>query len=340
MNLKFPRQVWAGSHIKNAKQMRRQVINGQSEFNTWINLFNGRCNCYTTIYNFRQFRNGIMVDSSVVLDRAFLDFDVHDDSLTMKDAWEDLKLAIDYLNQMDYYHTMFFSGRGFHVFVFGLETDSIRNIQAFHHEMKKICIHGTLDDSSNASPTKLRRVPNTMNMNNELYCIPLVPEDLTKNIEYILDLAKTPRFIPQKMYGNTRAKWPKAKPIEDVGIEISPPKREGKLPIIPCLHNAVMVGNPSHEARVYLVQWFRDLLTLGKREINYQNQMEVTEIILDEIEKIASNEDVWLDWDKNESRKHITYIVKGGYNAPFCNTLISKGYCIGKCWRYPEPNAL
>ena len=60
MKLKFPRQVWAGSHIKNAKQMRRQVINGQSEFNTWINLFNGRCNCYTTIYNFRQFRNGIM----------------------------------------------------------------------------------------------------------------------------------------------------------------------------------------------------------------------------------------------------------------------------------------
>ena len=35
-----------------------------------------------------------------------------------------------------------------------------------------------------------------------------------------------------------------------------------------------------------------------------------------------------------------SHIVKGGYNAPFCITLISKGYCIGKCWRYPEPNAL
>ena len=83
-----------------------------------------------------------------------------------------------------------------------------------------------------------------------------------KDVDFILELATQPRFIKQKLYGYTRAVWPKAKPIEDVGIEISPPERKGNLPIIPCLHNAVMVGNPSHEARVYLVQWYRDLLTL------------------------------------------------------------------------------
>ena len=337
MKLDFPRQVWAGSHIKSAIQMRRQVINSQNEYNTWIKMFNGRCHCYTTIYNFNQFRNGIMVDSSVVLDRAFLDFDVHDLSLSMKNAWSDLKVTIKYLQEKDYYYSMFFSGRGFHVFVFGNQTSSIRNIQAFHHEMKVLCSKGTLDDSSNASPTKLRRIPNTMNMNNELYCIPLVPEDLERGIDYVLDLAKSPRFIPQKIHGSKKLSWPKVKPIEDVGIEISPPKRDGALPLLPCLHNAIMVGNPSHEARVYLVQWYRDLLTLGKREITDQKiKLELCETILNEIRNIANNEEVWLDWDEAETKRHVNYIVNGGYNAPHCKTqLIPKGYCIGRCWRYP-----
>ena len=26
----------------------------------------------------------------------------------------------------------------------------------------------------------------------------------------------------------------------------------------------------------------------------------------------------------------------GGYIAPTCVKLISEGYCVGKCWRFPE----
>ena len=37
-------------------------------------------------------------------------------------------------------------------------------------------------------------------------------------------------------------------------------------------------------------------------------------------------------------RHHAQYTVSndGGYLAPTCEKLISEGYCVGKCWRYPE----
>ena len=44
--------------------------------------------------------------------------------------------------------------------------------------------------------------------------------------------------------------------------KIEPIIIEGRLPILPCLYNAIMVENPSHMARVYLVSWYRDLLTI------------------------------------------------------------------------------
>ena len=42
---------------------------------------------------------------------------------------------------------------------------------------------------------------------------------------------------------------------------VSVPSSVGKLPMLPCLYNAVMVENPSHIARAYLVSWYRDLLS-------------------------------------------------------------------------------
>ena len=71
--MKIPREVWAGSHLRNAPQMKRKIIFSKSEFITWFNLFNGKMNCYTTVYDFTDFSNGIKLEYSVVLDRMFLD---------------------------------------------------------------------------------------------------------------------------------------------------------------------------------------------------------------------------------------------------------------------------
>jgi hypothetical protein len=88
-----------------------------------------------------------------------------------------------------------------------------------------------------------------------------------------------------------------------------------------------------------LVQWYRDMLSLGNRNLNEDDKLKITEMIFQEIEKIAKQDDVWIDWNANTTRKAINYIVNGGYNAPQCDSaLIPKGYCIGRCWRYPNDN--
>ena len=98
-----------------------------------------------------------------------------------------------------------------------------------------------------------------------------------------------------------------------------------------------MVQNPGHYARVYLVQWYRDILSFGEREISLDNQKEITDTIMSELMEIASKPDVWLDWDYHKTHKYVWGIVSKGYNAPSCyKILIPQGYCIGKCWRYHD----
>ena len=115
------------------------------------------------------------------------------------------------------------------------------------------------------------------------------------------------------------------------------PDSIGRLPILPCLHNAITVENPSHYAMVYLTQWYRDLLSIGQREISLEAQNQIIAKIMEEFREIANVDGIWLDWDESKTRGHVEYIVIRGYNAPGCRSvLIPQGYCIGKCWRYND----
>lgn len=324
--------------------MKRKVVLSRNEYAEFVNAQNNRTNVYTTVYDFEHFSETAKVDSSVILDRIFLDFDGHDNDLEY--AWRDLKVVMNMVLEKNWKYTCFFSGRGFHLFLFGKPADNIRSIQTFFREIKshlkaKVSGKTTLDDRVGQS-TRLRRVPNTVNMSsnyfgNPLYCIPLKHTDLHMSIETILELATKPRHIPFKISGEMEVTFPDVPPIEAVEGEISVPKYTGKLPILPCLHNAIMTENPSHIARAYLVSWYRDLLT-GRRPLNsLKEKQEVLDLIVKEIKQLVeSNDEVWLDWDEQTTRKHAKFTVFGNYKTPFCNKLISEGYCVGKCWRYPD----
>jgi len=230
---------------------------------------------------------------------------------------------------------MYFSGKGFHIIVYGERVDDIRSIQAYFTDLVKN--YPTLDRSG-IQVKRLRRIPNTVNLSSEgpYFCIPITTIDLTSGLDFILNKAKTGNY-PSIKYGSKLLNWPKVKPIEMSDIEITPPKPPGELPILPCLYNAIMVENPGHYARVYLVQWYRDFLTTRERNIPYDRKQEVVEIIMNELKVIASKEDVWLDWHEPTTKKHVWFIVNGGYHAPSCkDKLIPQGYCPGKCWRYCE----
>ena len=325
--------------------MRRKVVLARNEYVEFVNAQNNRTNVYTTVYDFEYFSEKAKVESSVIIDRVFLDFDAHTDNLDM--AWRDVKLVMDLIINRNYEHTLFFSGRGFHLFVFGEPADNMRRVQTFFREIKQYLISKvgkgiTLDDRVGQT-TRLRRVPNTVNMSsadingNPYYCIPLTIDDLSLSLESILTLATSPRHIPFKKGGENKVVFPNAPPLEAIGGEISVPNTVGNLPMLPCLHNAVMTENPSHMSRAYLVSWYRDLIS-GYRDLTTTAEKTKTlELVIEELERVfAESDSVWLDWDKNETRKHARFTVFNNYNTPHCDKLISEGYCVGKCWRFPD----
>ena len=327
--------------------MKRKKMITRNDYIEFVNLHNNRTNVYTTVYDFEYFTESMPVEASVIIDRMFLDFDAHEEELDK--AWRDVRAVMQLVISNDYKHTLFFSGRGFHLFLFGKRTKNMRDVQTFFKEIKEYLVmkvgkKNTLDERVGQT-TRLRRVPNTVNMSssdgegNARYCIPLTVDDLSLDIEEILSMALKPRHIPFQKGGKNEVTFPKAPPIEAMKGSISVPSSGGKLPMLPCLHNAVMVENPTHLARAYLVSWYRDLLSGYTNLDNDGDKRKVHELIVDELERVfADSDSVWLDWDKNETIKHSRFTVNNNYNTPHCDRLISEGFCVGKCWRYSNAN--
>jgi len=310
--------------------MKRKIVKSKKEFVDWVNTYNGKMNCYTTVYDYADFTDNAKVDSSVIIDRMFLDFDAHDEPLV--NAYEDFRAVHEYFRSYNIKHDTIFSGKGFHIIAYGELADDIRSVQRYYSELAKD--YPTLDRTG-IQTNRLRRVPNTMNLStDEYYCTYINPRDYDRFNE---SLPKLKDIKTRQSFGNKLIQWPKVKPIAISEVEIEVPESLGTLPVLPCLHNAITVENPSHYARVYLVQWYRDLLSLSVREVDDKTKKQITDRIMTELETIASKDDIWLDWDEGKTKKHVEFIVGRGYHAPSCkNVLIPQGYCVGKCWRYDD----
>jgi len=310
--------------------MKRKIVKSKKEFVDWVNTYNGKMNCYTTVYDYADFTDNAKVDSSVVIDRMFLDFDAHDEPL--KNAYEDFRAVHEYLRSYNIKHDTIFSGKGFHIIAYGELADDIRSVQRYYSELAKD--YPTLDRTG-IQTNRLRRIPNTMNLStDEYYCTYINPRDYDRFKD---SLPKLKDIKTRQSFGNKLIQWPKVKPVAVSEVEIEVPKPLGNLPILPCLHSSITVENPSHYARVYLVQWFRDLLSLGVRDIDDKSKKEISERIMKELKTIASKDDIWLDWDERKTKSHVDFIVNRGYHAPSCKgVLIPQGYCVGKCWRYHD----
>ena len=159
--------------------MRRKVVLARNEYADFVNAQNNRTNVYTTVYDFEHFSERAKVESSVIIDRVFLDFDAHTDNLDM--AWRDVKQVMELVINRNYSHTFFFSGRGFHMFLFGERAKDMRSVQTFFREIKQYLISKvgsniTLDDRVGQT-TRLRRVPNTVNMSSSDFALNIAASD-------------------------------------------------------------------------------------------------------------------------------------------------------------------
>jgi|TARA_R100001460_G_scaffold54215_2_gene93377 hypothetical protein len=340
-DMKFPREVWAGSPVDNAIQPKRIVVNDESYFRQFVLDHNGKMNVYTSVYDYDEFSNNRGLEHTVNIDRIFLDIDAHDGEL--EQAFEDLKKLHRWLLKEDYKHTMAFSGRGFYIFVYGVRTFDLRRVKAFYNICHDVINKSKTLDSRVINTARLRRVQNTYHMGARKFSINLRSEDLI-DLDIILNLSKKPRHMPKVTYGSRKVDWPNVKKMEVAEIEIKSVESPATLPILPCLKSAVMTHNPLHQVRHYLVQWYNEILTdmvifkenlnCRQDEVGGQALEDIVDIICKEIGDIASNEDVWIDYNAPKTRKAVDYVVKKRYLAPSCQTLINNGYCVGKCWRY------
>ena len=343
--MNYPREMWAGSPLENAIQPRRVVVQNKEQYTNFVKAHNGRMNVYTSVYDYDEFSKDRGLEHTVNIDRLFLDIDAHGDE-SLDEALEDMRVLHKWLTENNYKHSMAFSGRGFYIFVYGKRTWDLRRVKAFFNICHDVCNKSPRLDNRVINTARLRRTQNTYHMGAKLFSINLIRADLKKSLKEITELARKPRKQPTQFYGSNLVQWPQVKEMEAAEIEIDNVDSPGDLPILPCLNAAVMTHNPLHESRHYLVQWYNEFLSdlavvekgldCSPREVGGDALVDIIGIISGEIKKIASDEDVWIDYDERITRQAVSYVVNKRYMAPSCQTLISKGYCIGKCWRYPQ----
>tara|TARA_R110002074_G_scaffold336174_6_gene506633 strand:+ start:786 stop:1826 length:1041 start_codon:yes stop_codon:yes gene_type:complete len=343
----FPREMWAGSLRNRAREPSRIIVKTEEEYKDFIKMYNGKMNLFTSVYDYKHFTSNRGLEYSIIIDRIFLDFDAH--GKPIEGLYQDVLKMHRWLLEKEYKHNIAFSGRGFHMFVYGEVAKSFRQVKAFFNICHDVINKSEYLDTVVINTSRLRRIQNSYHLGASRWCIPITSKDLTAGLPTILKLSEAgQRNIKPIYYGKKLVVWPNVKRMESAEIEISSVESPGDLPILPCLKNAIMVENPNHRARVLLVQWYneflseltvvREGLTCKPRELSGGSLVDIKGIIENEINTIASNEDTWIDYNKYETQKHVSFIVEGRYMSPHCNTLVEEGLCIGKCWRYGHDN--
>ncbi len=343
----FPREMWAGSLRNRAREPSRIVVKNLTEYKDFISMYNGKMNVFTSVYDYEHFSNNRGLEYSIILDRIFLDFDAHGNEDELGDLYEHMLVLHRWLMKKDYKHTISFSGRGFHMFVHGNRARSLREIKAFFNICHDVIDKSPYLDTVVINTGRLRRVQNTYHLGAGRWCIPLTHKTVSSGIGNILKLSESgPVKEKPSVFASKLVSWPTVKRMESMEIEIHSVESPGDLPILPCLKNAIMVENPNHRARVLLVQWYNEFLSeyvIGKEDLNCSPRdlsgdslNDIISIIGNEVKIIASNEDIWIDYNPNTTREQVSFIVNKRYMAPHCNTLIEEGICVGKCWRYGE----
>lgn len=149
----------------------RIPIYSDDELNEYKELYTGKKDIYESVYTFNGFDKEDIIGENAIIDKIFLDFD-YDSDLKF---FDNVKKVIKFLNKLNLYYYIRFSGRGFHIFI-KLKDIQLKNpkhaIRAWVKEMHQ----KTNTESDNAVIGDVRRVCRilgSMNMKTHHYCIPL-----------------------------------------------------------------------------------------------------------------------------------------------------------------------
>lgn len=180
---------------------KRIFIQSKEEFAHYINKFNGRKACYSTIYPTveRRCYNGNNID------KVFFDLD------NQETCWDSTKKIHNKLLELGFKHCVLFSGGGFHIYVFVEECllehpkSAIRGVQEYIARECDVNIgkphESDIDEHIIGDIARISRIPNTYNIKRKRFCIYIIDEDFDKTFDEIKVIAKKQRFKAQ-LFGN------------------------------------------------------------------------------------------------------------------------------------------
>jgi hypothetical protein len=167
---------------------------GLAESRKIIKDLNGLTPIFRTINDFQ----GLPNHKTAIVSKLFFDFDVDKKNPDDEEYLIQARKLHEYLKERNIKHFVYFSGRGFHIFV--LVKPKLARMMNNADEAVRIArlriINklNLMSDPSTKDLMRFARMPNTINIKTNKFCIPLKPEELYLSREEIEKLAETQRF--------------------------------------------------------------------------------------------------------------------------------------------------
>jgi hypothetical protein len=230
--------------------------------NSVIKKMNGICPIYRTI---NDFDNNPCLENTII-SRLMFDFDMNNNQPGRELI--DARKLHEYLKINNIAHTVFFSGRGFHIFV---KVKKIHARELMNPREAAIGAHKTISEEAKIAPDpktkdlmRIARLPNTINTKSRLFCIPLIYEELYLDRKEIEKRAQRQRLVDYPIIGEPLDIQKYDKPLPKVEsyeqkeqIEISDEILQAELPS--CIGRSLSQGDCGYFERFAIITALRDL---------------------------------------------------------------------------------
>jgi len=306
---------------------RRHIVYNSKQLIEKLNLYNHKTPVYTSLYSFEQLNGALNrgIYTSANINKIYFDLD--------KLEIESLRKFHEYALKKDLFHTMFFSGGGFHIYIGTSGKDlknkkgAVANCQVgIANELElNVGINGDSDIDGHiiGNIAQMVRVPCSYNLKRHKYCIPLKKEDLTdiKTIER----KSRKQIFGIKVYGN---KLLDLTPYDGEPITNSYENIEFDLPMeniglsniniekFPaCIQSILKESFINHRQRYILILYLKELGIPIEDTLN--------------ILKNSLDWKVFIHCVREEKQPYWIY-KRGNLSFPSCGTLRGEGFCVDK----------
>ncbi len=237
----------------------RRLCRSNQELLDYIAKYNGRANCYSTVYAYeeldREEHYRLKPDySTAIINRVFMDFDG-------PNAFEDMLKVHNRLYEDNILHHVNFSGRGYHLFVH----TKIENLKYPKLALARYAVGLTNNQDMQVvgDVARLVRIPNTWHLGAERYCVNLQLDTILRvikegNDNIVKELARTPNFA-FTTFGSKKISL-KEFDFEEECEEFQYEDVEILVNDIPgCVQYAMQNPRPSYTQRLLYFSYLREL---------------------------------------------------------------------------------